>query len=181
MNLPNRLTLLRVVLIPVCLGLMYAATPPCDIAAFAVFLLACLTDFLDGHIARTRHLTSDLGKFLDPVADKLLVLSVLTLLTAQGKIAAWMVILVLARELMVDGLRLAAMLKGKVIAAGKLGKIKTVSQMAAISLAIVNNWPFGAFPMQEILAYAMAALTLWSGVDYFLKNPKILVDGEAQP
>lgn len=176
MNLPNRLTLARVLLIPVCLGLMYAATPACDIAALIVFLLASFTDFLDGHIARSRNLTTDLGKFLDPVADKLLVLSVLTLLTAQGKTASWVVILVLARELSVDGLRLAAALRGRVIAAGKLGKWKTVSQMAAISLALLNNWPFGAFPMRDLMTYVMAALTLWSGVDYFLKNRAVLSD-----
>ncbi len=179
MNLPNRLTLARVLLIPVCLGLMYAAVPACDIAALLVFLLASFTDFLDGHIARSRNLTTDLGKFLDPVADKLLVLSVLTLLTAQGKMASWIVILVLARELSVDGLRLAAALRGRVIAAGKLGKWKTVSQMAAISLALVNNWPFGAFPMRELLSYIMAALTLWSGVDYFLKNRAVFSDRQA--
>lgn len=179
MNLPNRLTLARVLLIPVCLGLMYAATPACDIAALIVFLLASFTDFLDGHIARSRNLTTDLGKFLDPVADKLLVLSVLTLLTAQGKMASWVVILVLARELSVDGLRLAAALRGRVIAAGKLGKWKTVSQMAAISLALLNNWPFGVFPMRDLMTYAMAALTLWSGVDYFLKNRAVFSDRQA--
>ena len=179
MNLPNRLTLARVLLIPVCLGLMYAATPACDIAALIVFLLASFTDFLDGHIARSRNLTTDLGKFLDPVADKLLVLSVLTLLTAQGKMASWVVILVLARELSVDGLRLAAALRGRVIAAGKLGKWKTVSQMAAISLALLNNWPFGAFPMRDLMTYVMAALTLWSGVDYFLKNRAVFSDRQA--
>ncbi len=180
MNLPNRLSLLRIVLIPVCLGLKYAGTPLFDALALIVFLIASFTDFLDGHIARSRNLVTDLGKFIDPVADKLLVLSVLILLTAQGQISAWMVIIVLARELAVDGLRMVASLKGRVIAAGKLGKIKTVSQMAAISLAIIHNWPFGIFPMKEILAYVMVAFTLWSGIDYFIKNRSVLSAGEEQ-
>ena len=180
MNLPNRLSLLRVILIPVCLGLMYANTPLCDWLALAVFLIASFTDFLDGHIARARNLVTDFGKFVDPVADKLLVLSVLILLTAQGKLPAWMVVIVLARELSVDGLRMVAALRGRVIAAGRLGKIKTVTQMSAISLAIVGNWPFGAFPMKDILAYVMVAFTLWSGADYFFKNRSVLPFQEAQ-
>lgn len=174
MNLPNRLSLLRVVLIPVCLGLMYAGTPLCDALALIVFLLASITDFLDGHIARSQNLVTDFGKFVDPVADKLLVLSVMILLATQGKLAAWMVIIVLARELSVDGLRLVAMLKGKVIAAGHLGKIKTVSQMVVITLALANNWPFGPFPMKDILSWVMVLFTLWSGADYFLKNKAVL-------
>lgn len=179
MNLPNRLSLLRVMLIPVCLVFLYAGTPLFDALALAVFLIASFTDFLDGHIARSRNLVTDFGKFMDPVADKLLVLSLLILLTAQGKMPAWMVIIVLARELAVDGLRMVASLKGQVIAAGKLGKIKTVSQMAAISLAIIHNWPFGLFPMKDILYYVMTAFTLWSGIDYFIKNRSVLSAKEA--
>lgn len=180
MNLPNRLSLLRVALIPVCLGLMYVSTPLFNWLALAVFFIASFTDFLDGHIARSRNLVTDFGKFVDPVADKLLVLSAMILLTAQGKLPAWMVIIVLARELSVDGLRLVAMLQGRVIAAGKLGKLKTVSQMITVSLAIVNNWPFGAFPVKEIVSYIMTAFTLWSGVDYFVKNRSVLNTKEAK-
>ncbi len=180
MNLPNRLSLLRIVLIPVFLGLKYVGTTIFDVLALVVFLFASFTDFLDGHIARSRNLVTDFGKFVDPVADKLLVLSALILLTAQGQISAWMVIIVLARELAVDGLRMVAALKGRVIAAGKLGKIKTVSQMAVISLAIVGNWPFGPFPMKDILSYVMVAFTLWSGVDYFIKNRSVLSAKEEQ-
>ena len=180
MNLPNRLSLLRVALIPVCLGLMYVSTPLFDWLALAVFLIASFTDFLDGHIARSRNLVRDFGKFVDPVADKLLVLSTMIVLTAQGKMPAWMVVIVLARELSVDGLRLVTMLSGRVIAAGKLGKLKTVSQMIAVSFAMINNWPFGAFPMKEILSYIMTAMTLWSGVDYFVKNRSVLSTREAK-
>ena len=180
MNLPNRLSLLRVALIPVCLGLMYVSTPLFDWLALVVFLIASFTDFLDGHIARSRNLVTDFGKFVDPVADKLLVLSTMIVLTAQGKMPAWMVVIVLARELSVDGLRLVAMLGGHVIAAGKLGKLKTVSQMIAVSFAMINNWPFGSFPMKEILSYIMTAMTLWSGVDYFVKNRSVLSNREAK-
>lgn len=179
MNLPNRLSLARVLLIPVCVGLMYAAAPVFNWLALAVFLIASFTDFLDGHIARSRNLVTDFGKFIDPVADKLLVLSALIMLAAQGKIPAWMVIVVLARELSVDGLRMVASLTGKVIAAGRLGKIKTVTQMVTVSFAIVDNWPFGAFPVSGILSYAMVAITLWSGVDYFVKNRSVLSFQEA--
>ncbi len=179
MNLPNRLSLVRVLLIPVCVGLMYVGTPVFNWLALAVFLIASFTDFLDGHIARSRNLVTDFGKFIDPVADKLLVLSALIMLCVQGKIPAWMTIVVLARELSVDGLRMVASLSGKVIAAGRLGKIKTVTQMVTISFAIVDNWPFGQLPISTILSFAMVAITLWSGVDYFLKNRSVLSFQEA--
>ena len=180
MNLPNRLSLARVLMIPVCVGLMYAGTPVFQWLALAAFLIASFTDFLDGHIARSRNLVTDFGKFIDPVADKLLVLSVLIMLSSQGKIPAWMTVIVLARELSVDGLRMVASLTGKVIAAGKLGKIKTVTQMVTISLLLVDNWPFGSFPVSGILSYAMVAITLWSGVDYFVKNRSVLSFQEEQ-
>ena len=179
MNLPNRLSLVRVLLIPVCVGLMYVATPLFNWLALVVFLIASFTDFLDGHIARSRNLVTDFGKFIDPVADKLLVLSALIMLASQGKIPAWTVVIVLARELSVDGLRMVASLTGKVIAAGKLGKIKTVTQMVTISFLLVDNWPFGVFPVSTILSYAMVAITLWSGVDYFVKNRSVLSLQEA--
>ncbi len=180
MNLPNRLSILRVLLIPVCLGLMYVGTPLFNWLALVVFLIASFTDFLDGHIARSRNLITDFGKFVDPLADKLLVLCTLILLAAQGKIPAWMVILVLAREMAVDGLRMVASLQGKVIAAGPLGKIKTVTQMIAISFTMIDNWPFGSIPVKEIMSYIMVIMALWSGVDYFVKNRSVLLAGEAQ-
>lgn len=173
MNLPNRLSILRVALIPLCLGLMVPRTELADILALIVFLAASFTDFLDGHIARSRNLVTDFGKFLDPVADKLLVLSVLIFLSSQGRMNAWVTVIVLARELSIDGLRLVASSQGRVIAAGKLGKIKTVTQIITIGVALMDNWPFGAFPMKDILAGLMAAVTLWSGVDYFVRNRRV--------
>lgn len=182
MNLPNRLSLLRICLVPVCVGLMYLNHPIGRILALVVFLIAAFTDFLDGHIARSQNLVTDFGKFMDPVADKLLVLSMMVMLSAQGSLPAWMVVLVLARDLCVDGLRLVAGRQGRVIAAGKLGKIKTVMQMVTISVTLLNNWPFGHFPMQTIMIWLTVALTLWSGIDYFIKNKAVLFpDKEARP
>ena len=129
MNLPNKLTLLRILLIPVCL-LLWALGQP--VFSAAVFTLAALTDFLDGYIARKQNIITTFGKFADPVADKILVLTAMIFLCADGILPAWAVCIVAARELMVDGLRLVAVGKGTVIAAGWLGKIKTNLQFFCI-------------------------------------------------
>ena len=126
MNLPNKLSIARVLSIPVIAVLLYQDSDACRIAAGFLFILASLTDLLDGHIARKYNLITDFGKFIDPVADKLLVLTTLILLIRCGLMEAWVVILILCRELMVDGLRMVAVGQGKVIAAGPLGKWKTV-------------------------------------------------------
>ena len=123
MNLPNKLSLLRVALIPVMVALMLPQTLVCDLLAAAVFAAAALTDYFDGHIARSRHLITDFGKFIDPVADKLLNLSAMMMLVQRGTLPGWVVVLILARELAVDGLRMVAVGQGRVIAAGKLGNI----------------------------------------------------------
>ena len=117
MNWPNRLSIIRVCCIPVITALLYSSAPWCSWASLILFAFACLTDFLDGHLARKNNWVTDFGKFIDPVADKLLVLSTLIMLVQIGLVPAWLVILILARELSVDGLRLVAMTKGKVIAA----------------------------------------------------------------
>ena len=140
MNLPNRLTVARVVLIPVMVILMWGGTV-CNLLAAAVFGLAAFTDFLDGHIARSRGIVTDLGKFLDPVADKLLTLSAFIMLIQQGLMPAWATVIILARELCVDGLRMVAVTKGQVIAAGKLGKIKTVCQIVLILWLMLLRQP----------------------------------------
>lgn len=162
MNLPNRLTILRVVLIPVCL-LFWALGLP--VLAALVFALAAITDFLDGYIARKRHIVTTFGKFADPVADKILVLTAMIFLAADGRIPAWAVCIVAARELMVDGLRLVAVGKGNVIAAGWLGKIKTNLQYFCVLCAMLlpkGHW------FTLVLAVLMAGMTIWSGVHYFL-------------
>ena len=123
MNLPNRLSLVRMGLIPVLVVLLALRTPVADYVALAVFAFAAFTDFLDGYIARKRKIITAFGTFMDPVADKLLVLSALVMLVDRGLLAGWFPVAVLARELLVDGLRLVAVTRGQVIPAGKLGKI----------------------------------------------------------
>lgn len=162
MNLPNKLTMLRILLIPVCL-LLWALGQP--VFSAAVFVLAAATDFLDGYIARKHNLITVFGKFADPVADKLLVLTALIFLAADGRVPAWAVCVVAARELMVDGLRLVAVGKGTVIAAGWLGKIKTNVQFACILAGMLlpqGHW------VTLALAVCMTVMTVWSGVSYFL-------------
>lgn len=176
MNLPNKLSLLRVALIPVMVALMYPNTPVCNGLATAVFALAALTDFLDGHIARKNHIVTDFGKFVDPVADKLLVLSALIMLIQQGLMLAWVTVVILARELCVDGLRMVAVTHGQVIAAGKLGKIKTVSQIVLILWLMIARQPVMRSWISGILALWVLAITLWSGVDYFVRNGACLKD-----
>ena len=160
MNLPNKLTLLRVLLIPVCLALWALGQP---MFAAAVFALAALTDFLDGYIARKRNIITVFGKFADPVADKILVLTAMIFLCADGILPAWAVCIVAARELTVDGLRLVAAGKGTVIAAGWLGKIKTNLQFFCVLAGMLlpkDHW------ITLALAAAMAVMTLWSGAKY---------------
>ncbi|MBQ9263898.1 MAG: CDP-diacylglycerol--glycerol-3-phosphate 3-phosphatidyltransferase [Clostridia bacterium] len=162
MNLPNKLTLLRVILIPVCL-LLWALGQP--VLAAVVFALAAATDFLDGYIARKNNIITTFGKFADPVADKILVLTAMIFLCADGVLPAWAVCIVAARELMVDGLRLVAVGKGNVIAAGWLGKIKTNLQFACILCGMLLPQGHGVVAVLTVL---MAAMTVWSGVNYFL-------------
>ena len=169
MNLPNKLTLFRVVLIPVCclllgLGLMYWAA--------AVFILAALTDFLDGYIARKQKLVTTFGKFADPVADKLLVLTAMIFLVQMARLPAWAVCIVVARELAVDGLRLVAASKGKVVAAQMLGKLKTNAQFLCV-LSAMLSLPMG---LTLSLTVLMAVLTVVSGVQYFWNLRDVLMD-----
>ena len=174
MNLPNKLTLLRIILIPVCL-LLWALGQA--VAAAAVFALAAFTDFLDGFIARKYHLVTVFGKFADPVADKILVLTALIFLTADGRVPAWAVCVVAARELMVDGLRLVSAGKGTVIAAGWLGKIKTNVQFACILTGMLlpqGHWIVLA------LSILMTIMTLWSGVNYFLGAKDVFKEDETK-
>ena len=173
MNLPNKLSICRILCIPVLVVLMYIGSDACRIAAGIVFILASLTDFLDGHIARKNQLITDFGKFIDPVADKLLVLSSLIMLMHHGLMEAWIIIVILGRELAVDGLRLVSVTQGKVIAAGQLGKIKTTCQMILITVCILLNLPcFSAWYMTALTVLTVG-MTLISGVDYFIRNRSV--------
>lgn len=160
MNLPNKLTILRVLLIPFCLILIYFRL---YVLGGIVFLIACFTDFLDGQIARKNGLVTNFGKFADPVADKILVLSIMVILLARGRYPWWTIVIVLVRELMVDGFRLIALEKGRVIPAGILGKIKTSVQMISILIAL---WT-GNQLLTDISAFLVAFLTVASGYVYF--------------
>ena len=180
MNLPNKLSLIRIASVPVItLLLVLDGWMWTRYAALFLFIASAITDFVDGHLARKYNLVTNFGKFIDPVADKMLVLSTLIMLSWHGLLPAWIVVTVLFRELAVDGLRMVAVEQGKVIAAGKLGKIKTTVQ---ITLIIVHLVYFAHFPLLHYLAYwlmiptqiAMLIMTIWSGVDYFQNNKEVL-------
>ena len=182
MNTPNKLSLLRVALIPVMVLFMYLPGWPMVLLSAAVFGAAAYTDYLDGHIARRDGLVTDFGKFIDPVADKLLNLSAMIMLTLNGLLPQWAVIVILARELAVDGLRMVAVGQGRVIAAGPLGKIKTVSQIVLVLfLMIAGRLAPIVFPgvpvlltIVDVIGWIITAwvivITVWSGVDYFARN-----------
>ena len=170
MNLPNKLSIIRVALIPVIVILLYQQSDVCRIIAGALFIIASLTDFLDGYIARKYNLVTNFGKFIDPVADKLLVLTTLIMLLHRGQTEAWIIIIILCRELAVDGLRLVAVTQGKVIAASPFGKIKTTCQMIMITASILLNQSAFSSWYMIILTAAAVVMTLFSAVDYFVKN-----------
>lgn len=178
MNWPNRLSLLRVGLVPLVVLMICLGDPWSYGAALVLFLAGCLTDWADGWMARRYRIVTNFGKFMDPVADKLLVLSTMISLCGQGMIPAWACVAVLFRELAVDGLRLVAVEQGKVIAAGKLGKIKTCTQMAMLVAYLLTAIGWLRVPVLNwaLLALAMA-MTLWSGVDYFWKNRALFAGG----
>lgn len=168
--------MIRVVLIPVYMVLMYLTggqSGPMMWVAMAVFLIASLTDWVDGHIARKYNQTTDFGKFLDPLADKLLTISAMTMFCEWGRFPAWALMLVLAREFAVTGLRLIAVGKGKVIAAGWSGKVKTACTMVGLCVLMV-------FPQSVEICWlvltVIVATTLYSGIEYFVQNWKCLWD-----
>ena len=176
MNLPNKLSVARVLCIPAVVTLLHFQSDTCRIIAAALFILGCVTDFLDGRIARKRNLVTDFGKFIDPVADKLLVLTTLIMLVYLKMMPAWIVIVILCRELAVDGLRMVAVTKGNVIAAGPLGKWKTACQMILISaMLILNLSVYQSWPL-TVLAGVVVVLTLVSAVDYFVRNASVLAE-----
>ena len=175
MNLPNKLSVARMALIPVMVALMYPGTPVCNVLSALVFAAAAFTDFLDGYIARKHHIVTDFGKFVDPVADKLLVLSALIMLIQHGVMPAWVVVVILARELCVDGLRMVAVSKGMVIAAGKLGKIKTCTQILLILWLMLSRQPVMGSIISGALTLLVLVMTLWSGVEYFRNNRAVII------
>jgi len=192
MNLPNQLTVFRIILIPVFILLLsvpYAwqsfdvtgvMLPLNWLLAAIVFAVASITDFLDGQIARRQHLVTNFGKFADPLADKLLVMTALIFLTGFNVVPAWMTAVIVIRELAVTGLRtLIVENNGKVLAAQMPGKIKTFSQMFAIFFLYLKDVPFTAIglPIGEILLWIAVIFTIYSGIDYFWQNRVVFSDG----
>ena len=177
MNLPNKLTLLRVFLVPVFVILMLAPLSWGRWAALAVFIIASLTDTADGYIARKYNLVTDFGKFMDPLADKLLVCAAMICLITTGQLPAWIVIVIISREFIISGFRLIAAEKGIVIAASWWGKIKTVVQMVMICALLINAGAAWFKVLEQILIYAALVLTVVSLIDYIIKNKSVL-EGE---
>ncbi|MBE6934673.1 MAG: CDP-diacylglycerol--glycerol-3-phosphate 3-phosphatidyltransferase [Ruminococcaceae bacterium] len=174
MTTASKITLIRVAFIPVFMGLMYMSRGEQGFwmyLSLVVFILASITDYVDGQIARKWNQISDFGKFLDPLADKLLVIAAMTMFCQWGMFPAWALMLVLTREFAVTGLRLVAVGKGKVIAAGWSGKVKTTCTMVGLCVLM-------AFPHIPWLTYLIIAVivitTLYSGVQYFIQNWKCL-------
>lgn len=170
MNLPNKLTLLRVFLIPVFLVLLYVEFPFHMYVALGVFILASITDFVDGKIARSQNLVTDFGKFMDPLADKLLVMSAMLWFVEQGRMPAWCMLIVVAREFAVTALRLIAVDNGRVIAAAWSGKLKTFSTMIGICLMLL---PLNLGWVDTLCVVVIVLTTLYSGLEYFLKNKDV--------
>ena len=171
LNIPNFLTVLRILLVPVIVVALLAATPGGDALAAGVFALAALTDGLDGYFARSRNAVTTFGKLMDPLADKLLIVAALVSLVSLNRIAAWVAMVIIARELAVTGLRALAAERGVVIAASWMGKVKTILQIAAVFALIVKNpAPLWA----DLLLYAAVAMTLISGADYFFGLRRML-------
>lgn len=171
-NLPNRLTLLRVLMVPLLIACFYLKVSWWSYAAAAIFVLAYLTDMLDGQIARKRNLVTDFGKLMDPMADKLLSVSALVMLTAVDMLNPIATIIIVAREFFISGFRLVAVEKGVVIAASWMGKLKTISQFIAITMVLLHDLVLGifGFPLDMVVMWVSVFLTVASGVDYVIKN-----------
>ena len=175
MTTASKITMLRVFLIPAFMVTMYLGGGEdlmWKLISLAVFVIASLTDFVDGYIARRYDQTSDFGKFLDPLADKLLTIAAMCIFCQWGRFPAWALMIVLTREFAVTGLRLIAVQKGNVIAAGWSGKVKTASTMIGLCVMIVFSYPI----LDTVVMAMIAATTVYSGVEYFIKNWSCLWD-----
>lgn len=193
MNIPNRITVSRICLIPIFVLVMIldfgwgdmtllGATMPVEhFVGAMIFIVASLTDWIDGYYARKHNLVTNMGKFLDPLADKLLVSAAFILLIQiTDKVPAWIIILIISREFAVTGLRLICAEQGQVVAANQLGKIKTWTQIIAISLLLLHNVIFEMwnFPADVIMLWVALVFTVWSGIEYFWLNRKVLLESK---
>jgi CDP-diacylglycerol--glycerol-3-phosphate 3-phosphatidyltransferase len=192
MNIPNQITVSRIIMIPIFVVFMLvdfgwgdvtflgATIPVGHLLGAIIFILAAVTDFIDGYYARKHNLVTNMGKFLDPLADKLLVSAALIILVELGFAPAWIVILIISREFAVTGLRLILADEGEVVAAKQLGKIKMWTQIVAVSALLLHNVFFEMFsiPFASIMLYVSLFFTIWSGWDYFYANRRILLDSK---
>jgi CDP-diacylglycerol--glycerol-3-phosphate 3-phosphatidyltransferase len=192
MNLPNKITVSRILMIPLFLivilvpfswgnlSLLGVELPVTHFVAALIFILASTTDWVDGHFARKYNLVTTLGKFLDPLADKLLVSAALIVLVELGYAPSWIVIVIISREFAVTGLRLILAGTGEVVAANMLGKIKTWAQIVAISALLLHNMIFEMIhiPFDIIALWVALIFTIWSGWDYFAKNKQVLINSK---
>ncbi|WNS77244.1 CDP-diacylglycerol--glycerol-3-phosphate 3-phosphatidyltransferase [Bacillus sp. DTU_2020_1000418_1_SI_GHA_SEK_038] len=192
MNLPNKITISRICLIPVFLIIMLvpfswgdvtmlgATLPVTHLIGALVFIFASATDWVDGYYARKLNLVTNFGKFLDPLADKLLVSAALIVLVELGFAPSWIVIIIISREFAVTGLRLLLAEGGEVVAANMLGKIKTWAQIVAISALLLHNIIFEMFsiPFADIALWIAMIFTIWSGWDYFIKNKQVFTNSK---
>jgi len=188
LNIANKITIARIFLVPIIMFflLVNLQLPPIRIETFEItynqiiaaliFIIAASTDGIDGYLARKQKIVTNLGKLLDPLADKLLVSAVLISLVEMGKLDAWIAVVIISREFAVTGLRQIALLEGKVLAASKWGKWKTAVQITAIIALLINNFPFHFinFPFDVIASWMMAVITIYSGIDYFVKNKDLI-------
>lgn len=183
MNLPNKLTVLRILLVPVIViipffkslndTLVIWEVNLSNFIILIVFIIAALTDFLDGYLARKNNLITTFGKFLDPLADKLIVLAAILVLVDLNLVPTWIVTVIISREFLVTAIRLVAVSEGKVIAASNLGKLKTNFQFFFIIFMLIDNFGLD-FKLGDIFMYAALVMTVVSGLDYFIKNRKII-------
>ena len=180
MTLANKITIFRIILIPIFLACMLIDFQYNQYVGAIVFIIAASTDALDGYIARKRNEITNFGKFFDPLADKLLTMAALIILVEMGKIPALAVIIILTREFMITGLRTLAASEGVIIAASWWGKFKTVTQMIAIILILIDNFPFSKInlPLDLIVLYISVIITIISGIDYMIKGRHLFYEKE---
>ena len=174
MNTANKLTLLRVFLIPVFLVVAYWGFPGSRYVALGIYIVACLTDLLDGYIARHYNQVSDFGKFMDPLADKMLVMAAMCYFVECGQMPGWCLAIVLLREFAVSGMRLVAVEQGRVIAAAWSGKVKTASTMVCLCLMLV----FQSNLLNVVCIAVIVATTVYSGIEYFAKNLDVFKEAD---
>ena len=174
MTTANKLTILRIILVPVFLGVLYAGFPNSNYVALTIFIIASLTDLLDGYIARHYNQITNFGKFMDPLADKILVMSAMCWFVENGQMPGWALAIVLLREFAVSGMRLVAVEQGKVIAAAWSGKVKTASTMVCLCLMMLNipAW------LNTLCVVVIVATTVYSGIEYFIKNKDVFKNAD---